>query len=270
MALTKLITDLNIIAALDDEPNDVGGLTAAQLKAEFDEAGNTVKAYVNETLTVELDDNFATKAEAQAVVLGQIPDGTITEAKLETTLATTINNAAQADDLVDTATTLSDAVKTALALTGTKYVSDALTKLSGAALRDTTSGNKLVDMSGTEFTLPYAKIATGSYTGTGAYGSDSPNVLIFSGEPKMLQIGVKYSNQSYYWSGGSLAVGTLNNLLLFMIPNDNTYREMKIASSVSWNVKKSTDGKTVSWYSAVDAEKQCNYSSAIYSYLVHI
>lgn len=42
--------DLNIIQKLDDEPNDVGGLTSAELKAKFDEGGNIIKKYINETL----------------------------------------------------------------------------------------------------------------------------------------------------------------------------------------------------------------------------
>lgn len=42
--------DLNIIQKLDDEPNDVGGLTSAELKAKFDESGNIIKKYINETL----------------------------------------------------------------------------------------------------------------------------------------------------------------------------------------------------------------------------
>ena len=41
--LEYLNGDLNIIQKLDDEPNDVGGLTSAQLKAKFDEAGNVIK-----------------------------------------------------------------------------------------------------------------------------------------------------------------------------------------------------------------------------------
>jgi hypothetical protein len=44
-----------VIQKLDDEPNDVGGLTAAQLKGKFDEAGEAVKAFLNETLLPELD-----------------------------------------------------------------------------------------------------------------------------------------------------------------------------------------------------------------------
>ena len=42
--------DLEIIQALDDEPNDVGGLTAAQLKAKFDEGPEALRDYINNTL----------------------------------------------------------------------------------------------------------------------------------------------------------------------------------------------------------------------------
>lgn len=47
--------DLNIIQKLDDEPNDVGGLTSAELKAKFDESGNIIKKYINETLIPALE-----------------------------------------------------------------------------------------------------------------------------------------------------------------------------------------------------------------------
>ena len=43
MALTKLTQDLNYISALDDEPNDVGGMSASALKAAFDAAANDIK-----------------------------------------------------------------------------------------------------------------------------------------------------------------------------------------------------------------------------------
>ena len=55
MAFTKLTKDMAIIQKLDDEPNDVGGLTAAQLKAKFDEAGEAIKEFLNGTLLSELD-----------------------------------------------------------------------------------------------------------------------------------------------------------------------------------------------------------------------
>lgn len=54
MALSKLTKDMAIIQKLDDEPNDMGGLTAAGLKAKFDEAGETIKAFLNDSLLPEL------------------------------------------------------------------------------------------------------------------------------------------------------------------------------------------------------------------------
>lgn len=55
--------DLNIIAKLDDEPNDVGGLTADELKATFDRAGNIIKSYINETLIPAILADDATEAD---------------------------------------------------------------------------------------------------------------------------------------------------------------------------------------------------------------
>lgn len=55
--------DMNIIQKLDDEPNDVGGLTSAELKAEFDKAGNTIKTYINETLIPAILSEDATEKE---------------------------------------------------------------------------------------------------------------------------------------------------------------------------------------------------------------
>lgn len=45
--IPEFTADMDIIQKLDDEPNDVGGLTASELKAKFDEAGNTIKAWIN-------------------------------------------------------------------------------------------------------------------------------------------------------------------------------------------------------------------------------
>lgn len=50
MSITKLNDDLNIVQKLDDQPNDVGGLTAAELKAKFDEGSLTIQDYINNTL----------------------------------------------------------------------------------------------------------------------------------------------------------------------------------------------------------------------------
>lgn len=70
MALSKFTKDMAIIRGLDDEPNDVGGLTAAQLKAKFDEGGEALKQYLNETLLPALNGDHAA-AELGAVFGGE-------------------------------------------------------------------------------------------------------------------------------------------------------------------------------------------------------
>ena len=64
MALSKFTKDMGIISALDDEPNDVGGLTAAELKAKFDEGGQAIKTFINETLTTEVDSQGTATSQA--------------------------------------------------------------------------------------------------------------------------------------------------------------------------------------------------------------
>ena len=60
MALTKLLTNVNNIQALSDKPNETDGLTSAELKERFDRAGATIKTYINEVLTEELDTKLNT------------------------------------------------------------------------------------------------------------------------------------------------------------------------------------------------------------------
>ncbi len=59
MALTKLTADVNNIQALSDKPNEIDGLTGSELKERFDRAGATIKTYLNNTLTSEVDTLFA-------------------------------------------------------------------------------------------------------------------------------------------------------------------------------------------------------------------
>lgn len=54
MPLTPYTNPTNYISQLDDLPNDVGGLTADELKAEFDKPGTEIKSYINDTLIPEL------------------------------------------------------------------------------------------------------------------------------------------------------------------------------------------------------------------------
>lgn len=53
MAFTSFTYDMDIIARLSDSPNVDDGLTAAQLKAKFDEGGKAIKNYINSVLLEE-------------------------------------------------------------------------------------------------------------------------------------------------------------------------------------------------------------------------
>ena len=66
MALPKFEKDIAYISKLDDEPNDVGGLSADELKARFDQAGQDIQAYINEELIPRADSAI----EAAALGIG--------------------------------------------------------------------------------------------------------------------------------------------------------------------------------------------------------
>jgi hypothetical protein len=85
MALLKLTSFPElVIQNLPDEPD----ISASSLKATFDEGAKLIKTYINSTLTTEIDTELAN------VVLGDIPDGTITLIKLSSSLQTTISEKA--------------------------------------------------------------------------------------------------------------------------------------------------------------------------------
>lgn len=92
--LTKLDTDIAYVSSLSDYPNSVDGLTSEELKATFDKGSNDIKDFINNNLTEEIDAKFetvATKEEVKNVVLGQIPDGSITPEKLNEEVQTRID-----------------------------------------------------------------------------------------------------------------------------------------------------------------------------------
>lgn len=72
MAFKKFNKDMKIISALDDEPNDVGGLTAAELKAKFDEGGEAIKRYLNDTLIPAVVADGATEEHRAAAEAARV------------------------------------------------------------------------------------------------------------------------------------------------------------------------------------------------------
>lgn len=99
--------------------------------------------------------------------------------------------------------------------------------------------------------MPGLKIATGSYTGNGAYGSGSPNTLACPGTPVMLI--VSYSASSTYGKYPWMYGDTTGRSSL---SGDGAYDYVFL----SWN------GNTVSWYSSTNASEQLNITSVPYTY----
>lgn len=163
MAITRMTDDMGIISKLSDRPNDTDGLTAAGLKAKFDEGGGTVKDYINNTLLPFLESAAAAanlgvdtvtglSAETVQAALeeivqnmvditqGSVADGSITTAKLA---AGAVATNRMADGAVATAKIAANAVTTAkialLAITTALLADGAVTaaKLgSGAVTED--------------------------------------------------------------------------------------------------------------------------------------
>jgi len=64
MALTPFDNNMAIISMLDDEPNDVGGLSAEDLKREFDRSGKEIQEFLNDTLIPEVDEALGDTLDA--------------------------------------------------------------------------------------------------------------------------------------------------------------------------------------------------------------
>lgn len=131
MAFPRLNEDLDIVAKMDDEPNDVGGLSADAFKAVFDMAPNYIKDYLNNILLEFLEgeagaqnigispieDVNATdvqraleilRGQIKQAVIGSIPDHSITDQQLATAAVLAYNlaaNSVESDKIADGAVT---------------------------------------------------------------------------------------------------------------------------------------------------------------------
>lgn len=73
--ITPLNDDLNIIAVLDDEPNDEGGLSPIAFKAKFDQGPNAIKGYINDTLIPNIGADITAAVSAAQIQSGNMPTG---------------------------------------------------------------------------------------------------------------------------------------------------------------------------------------------------
>lgn len=119
MSISTFDTDVNIISKLDDYPNDIGGLSATQLKAKFDEAAGLLKTYINTVLipaiiagNIPFESSTAIPAntlqaavenvqqQISEAVTGSIPNNTIGMDKLTATVQAALTAGSSAANAV--------------------------------------------------------------------------------------------------------------------------------------------------------------------------
>lgn len=103
------------------------------------------------------------------------------------------------------------------------------------------------------------RIATGSYTGTGTYGSSHPNTLTFAFEPKVFAI---YKADNYANHIFIVPVSESLTSLYTTTPSMSAVNSTYMILSQFFH-----DSKTLKWYSTDNFEYQCNRSGTIYSYI---
>lgn len=178
MAFTPLNDDLNIIQKLPDLPNDVGGLSADELKAAYDEAGILIKEYINNILIKELESvagagnigikpiegvSAETVQRALEILRGQlfeatagtIPDGSLITAKFA-------DGAVTSEKLADRSVTSEKLVDGAV--TDAKINSVSASKVSGSFGTDKISDLAVTAAKIADFAINSSKLSLGAVT----------------------------------------------------------------------------------------------------------
>lgn len=102
-----------------------------------------------------------------------------------------------------------------------------------------------------------AKIVTGSYMGTGAYGSNAQNSLTFASAPKLLVVMLE-SNTSGGTYGGFIAINGVTALRAGGLEDDVTNQQSQLY--LTWS------STSVSWYGTAAIYQQ-NMNGATYRYI---
>lgn len=104
-----------------------------------------------------------------------------------------------------------------------------------------------------------AKIQTGSYVGTGTYGSSNPCSLTFDFEPKLF-VFFATENAIYYY-GQNTSSSTVTHIIMLW----GTTTAWVSGSGGYRNYITYTSNK-ISWYNDSSAARQCNESGTTYKY----
>ena len=108
------------------------------------------------------------------------------------------------------------------------------------------------------------QIATGSYVGTGTYGSSNPNSLTFDAPPKLVFIYSRKSSNSSYYAMQLIFIPELGDVSGYGFMDSGSSGDFNYIDDVYW----SNNGRTVNWYDQSDATTQANASGYTYHYIV--
>lgn len=237
------------------EPNET------KVREDLQKLHDETKDYINNTLLDAVDDAIAdclqqVEDAIEGVVVGTLPDNSLTTAKFQDACVTLAKV-----DFVETTLDSSSNLKVPTSKAAADYVSSvallqtAAGQASGVATLDANS-----KLPTAQLPAIAAKVETGTYTGTGTYGSSNPNSLTFSFVPKMVVI--NYTASQYYGPkmGGQVWLyGDTRGVTTIPIGTGNVVTEAQL----TWN------NNILSWYqgSLENAKYQLNESGVTYSWI---
>lgn len=163
MPLTKFTGSVTNVQDLSDRPNASDGLSAAELKAKFDETGSDLKTYVNDTLTAEIDTNVGNNDSHR---LGDGSD----HADVATN---TVHTTGDGSDHADVATNTAKVSFPEAPIDGVKYArkDGAWDSLAGAGTGDVTGPASSTDDDLAQFNGTTGKVIKGGLAVTTSLGS---------------------------------------------------------------------------------------------------
>jgi len=182
---TQFSGDVDVIAALSDKPNSSDSLTAAQLKAKFDDASGLIKTFINSTLLSELASTTDGSSASDYVGLTTISGvtGTTVQSALEdlvSTLQAVANGSSGADFLGMTAITEAGAGETVQSV-----VEGIVTWLKAVGAAGDLGATAFTGISATtiqtQIEAVYAAIVTSSGDVTGPASATDADLVQFNG-----------------------------------------------------------------------------------------
>ena len=109
-----------------------------------------------------------------------------------------------------------------------------------------------------------AKVAFGTYTGTGTYGSSNPTSLTFDFEPKFLWVTCGDALTGNYLGNSSQQVQPKSQMMVLRNISTATLNVMNAGTTATINI--TWNGNTVSWYSTYSDVYQLNKGSGYNTY----